>query len=305
MAKRDFLSLADLEGIEIEKLLDEADALKRKRSKWDDKLSGMQVALVFEQPSTRTRVSFEVAVAQLGGHPISLSASEMQIGRGESLEDSARALSRYVDAIVVRTLDHERLTHFAQAASVPVINALTEHSHPCQGLADLMTIREHKKILAGTTLAYVGDGNNVAHSLLFGGAKCGMHVRLSCPPTHQPSSDVVQQATAMAAESGGSVTVSDVVAESASGADVIYTDVWASMGHEAEAEARSEVFRPYQLNEDVVALGDPEAIVMHCLPAHRGEEITAGVLDGPQSVVWDQAENRLHTEKALLVSLLD
>lgn len=303
--KRDFLSLEDLEGVEIEKLLDEADALKRKRGKWDEKLAGKQVALVFEKPSTRTRVSFEVAVAQLGGHPISLSASEMQIGRGESLEDSARALSRYVDAIVVRTLDHDRLALFAKAASVPVINALTERSHPCQGLADLMTIREHKKILAGTTLSYVGDGNNVAHSLLFGGSKCGMHVKMACPPTHQPAPDIVERSRIIAAESGGSITVSDVVAEAAVGTDVLYTDVWASMGHEEEAATRSDVFRPYQLNEEVLALADPDVIVMHCLPAHRGEEITASVLDGQRSVVWDQAENRLHTEKALLVSLLD
>jgi ornithine carbamoyltransferase len=241
----------------------------------------------------------------MGGHAVVLRGDELQLGRGETIEDTGRVLSRYVDAVAVRTFAQDRLVRLAAAASVPVINALSDHEHPCQCLADLQTIREAKGALAGVALGYVGDGNNVAHSLLLGGAKMGMHVRVATPERYAPAPEVVERSRALAAEAGGSVSVGYVVAEAVAGADVVYTDVWASMGREAEAESRAEVFARYRVDEETVALAADDAIVMHCLPAHRGEEIAADVLDGPRSVVWDQAENRVHTQKALLARLLD
>ena len=304
MPKLDFLSVDDLDRAELSELLDDAARIKEKPELVADALEGMQVALIFEKPSTRTRVSFEAAISTMGGHPIVLRGDELQLGRGETIEDTGRVLSRYVDAIVVRTFGQDRLERLADSSSVPVINALSDFSHPCQCLADLQTIREHKGDLAGLKLGYVGDGNNVAHSLMFGGAKMGMEVRLACPEGYEPFPQVVERSREIAAQTGGKISASNVVAEAASGADVLYTDVWASMGQEDQAEAKSKKFERYQLNSDVVDMASDGVIVMHCLPAHRGEEISADVLDGPRSVVWDQAENRLHAQKALLAWLL-
>nr|MBA2599875.1 ornithine carbamoyltransferase [Actinomycetota bacterium] len=304
MGERDFLSIADLATGELVDLLDGADKAKARPSSWSSKIKGNQVALIFEKPSTRTRVSFEVAVTSMGGHAIILRSDELQLGRGETVEDTGRVLTRYVDALVVRTFEQERLEKLASASNVPVINALSDRSHPCQALADMQTIREKKGGLEGLSLAYVGDGNNVAHSLLLAGSKLGMHVRVATPAGYAPRSDIVLMSQQNAIDSGGSVTITEVVAEAISGADVLYTDVWASMGQESESQARTEVFERFQLNSDALALADDEVIVMHCLPAHRGEEISRDVMDGSRSVVWDQAENRLHTQKALLAWLL-
>ena len=301
---RDLLSIDDLSSEELWHLLDEADAVKKDPAGWNQRLANKQVALIFEKPSTRTRVSFEAAVSSMGGHPIVLRGDELQLGRGETLEDTGTVLSRYVDAIVVRTFGQDRVERLADSASVPVINALSDFEHPCQCLADLQTVREKKGELAEVALAYLGDGNNVAHSLMFGGVKLGMDVRIACPKGHEPFPQVVDRCRDIVAESQARVVVTDVVAEAAIGADVLYTDVWASMGQESEAQTRAETFAHYQLNDDVVSQADPEVVVMHCLPAHRGQEITADVLDGPRSVVWDQAENRLHSQKALLAWLL-
>jgi ornithine carbamoyltransferase len=268
-------------------------------------LDGRSVALIFEKPSTRTRVSFEVAVHQQGGHAVVLDGARMQLGRGETIEDTARVLSRYVGAIVLRTAGHDRLTRLASAATVPVINALSDLAHPCQALADLLTIRQHRGATDGFTLTYLGDGNNVAHSLLLAGASAGMHVRVATPPGYEPLPQVVADAEKVAADNGGSVLVTTDPRGACEGADGLYTDVWVSMGQESEAAERRLPFVPYTLDEAKVALAAPDALVMHCLPAHRGEEITAGVVDGPQSVVFDQVENRLHAQAALLGWLVE
>jgi ornithine carbamoyltransferase len=302
--KRDFLSVDDLSRPELEQLLDAADDAKANVQEWRTRLEGRQIALIFEKPSTRTRVSFEAGISEMGGHAIVLSSAELQLGRGETIEDTGTVLSRYVDAIILRTFGQDRIERLAQAASVPVINALSDSAHPCQCLADLQTIREKKGALEGLGLAYLGDGNNVAHSLMLGGAKVGMDVRVACPEGYEPVPSVVDRAKRSALENGGRVSVTQVVAEAATSADALYTDVWASMGQESEAASRADLFKHYQLNDGVVDLAAEDAIVMHCLPAHRGEEITASVIDGPRSVVWDQAENRLHAQKALLAFLL-
>jgi ornithine carbamoyltransferase len=302
--KRDFLTIADLTSDQLIKLLDGADAIKAKPSKYEERLGGKQVALIFEKPSTRTRVSFEVAITSMGGRAIVLRSDELQLGRGETIEDTGRVLSRYVDAIVVRTFAHERLERLAAASSVPIVNSLSDYSHPCQALGDLQTIREEFGRLDGLALGYIGDGNNVAHSLMFAGALAGMHVRVATPAGHEPQEAVRERAAQMAAETGGTVTVTNVVAEAATGAHVLYTDVWASMGQEQEAEARKKTFANYRITSDSLSIADRNAIVMHCLPAHRGEEITDEVIDGSRSVVFDQAENRLHAQKALLLWLL-
>jgi ornithine carbamoyltransferase len=301
---RDFLSFDDLSIEDLHHLLELSAKVRQSPGDHAGRLAGKAVALVFEKPSTRTRVSFEVAVASLGGHPVPLSSSDLQLGRGETIEDTGRVLSRYVDCVVLRTFEQERLEVLAEAASVPVINALSDYEHPCQVLADLLTVRDHKGELAGRTLAYVGDGNNVAHSLLLGGAKTGMHLRVATPPGFEPIPQVVRRAEEIARETGGSVSVSSDPEKAANGADVLYTDVWASMGQEAEHDERVLVFTAYRLDGRMVDRAADDAIVMHCLPAHRGEEITDEVIDGPHSVVWDQAENRLHTQKALLLWLL-
>jgi ornithine carbamoyltransferase len=301
--ERDYLSVDDLDADEIVHLLDVAAALKADRDLHGDALRGRTVALIFEKASTRTRVSFEVAVDQLGGRPTTLSSGDLQLGRGETIEDTGRVLSRYVDAIVLRTFEQERLEALAGASSVPVINALSDFEHPCQALADLLTIRERSGPLRGRILAYAGDGNNVAHSLLLAGAKTGMTVRVAAPAGFEPIPQIVQRASELAEGSGGSVEILADPQSAVKGAQVVYTDVWASMGQEDESEERSLVFRPYQVNRSLLDAADPDAIVLHCLPAHRGLEITDEVIDGPHSVVWDQAENRLHAQKALLLLL--
>ena len=301
--ERDYLSVDDLDRAEILHLLDLAERLKAYRDLHRDALRHRTVALIFEKASTRTRVSFEVAVDQLGGRPTTLSATDLQLGRGETIEDTGRVLSRYVDAIVLRTFEQERLEALAGAATVPVINALSDFEHPCQALADLLTVRERSGPLAGRVLAYVGDGNNVAHSLLLAGAKTGMTVRVAAPPGFEPIPQIVQRASEIAEETGGSVEVLADPQSAVKGAHVVYTDVWASMGQEEESEERSLVFRPYQVNRALLDAAEPDVIVLHCLPAHRGLEITDEVIDGPRSAVWDQAENRLHAQKALLLIL--
>ena len=305
MADRDFLSVDDVTPDELQELLAYAKRVKDKPASVADALKGMQVAQIYEKPSTRTRISFEAAVSTMGGHAIVLRGDELQLGRGETIEDTGRVLSRYVDAVVVRTFGQDRLERLADSAAIPVVNALSDFEHPCQCLADLQTIQETHGDLTGVSISYLGDGNNVAHSLMFGGAMLGMDVRVATPPGHEPFPQVVERSTELAARNGGRMSVSNVVAEAATGADVLYTDVWASMGQEDQADAKRKRFEKYQINSDVVAMASSEAIVMHCLPAHRGEEITADVLDGPRSAVWDQAENRLHSQKALLAWLLD
>ena len=304
MSKRDFLSVDDLSIEELRELLDRAAEVKEQPEKAAETLAGKQVALIFEKPSTRTRVSFEVAVTSMGGHALVLRGDELQIGRGETVSDTGTVLSRFVDCIVIRTFGHDRLLELAEAASVPVVNALSDFSHPCQALADMQTIMEQKKDPAGMVLAYVGDGNNVAHSLMFAGTKLGMHVRVATPGGHQPDAVVAERCAQIAAETGGSTVVTTVVAEAVTGADVLYTDVWASMGQEAETEQRRSTFQGYSIDRATLDLAAADAIVMHCLPAYRGEEISADAIDGLQSVVWDQAENRMHAQKALLAWLL-
>jgi ornithine carbamoyltransferase len=301
---RHFLVDDDLSPAELEAVLDDADRRKKQRT-GDDVLAGGTVALVFEKPSTRTRMSFEVGVYELGGHPMVIDASTTQLGRGETLEDTAMVMSRYCAAIVIRTFGQDRVERLAAAASVPVVNALTDYAHPCQALADLQTIREKRGGLSGLTLTYVGDGNNVAHSLMLAGVSAGMRVRVAAPRGYEPIGQVVRRANQIGEETGGAAVVLTDPREAARGADVLYTDVWASMGQEAEAESRTSLFRGYQLDERLVDSANDDVLVMHCLPAHRGEEIAASVIDGPHSVVWDEAENRLHAQKALLAFLLE
>lgn len=300
---RHFLDVDDLEADELVAVLDRADALKMQRQ-WLSDLTGSSVALVFEKPSTRTRVSFDVAVRELGGHPVILSAGDLQLGRGETVQDTARVLSGFVQAVVIRTFAHDRLRALAAAAAVPVVNALSDKSHPCQALADLQTLRAHLGGLAGRTVAYLGDGNNVAHSLLVAGAMVGMRVVVASPHGHQPAPEIVASARAHAERSGGSIEVTDDPMAAAKAADALYTDVWTSMGQEAEQTARAAALAPYRIDAEALAAAAPGAVVLHCLPAHRGQEISADVLDGPQSVVWEQAANRLPTAKAVLLHLL-
>ena len=302
--KRDYLSVDDLTPGELVGLLDLWAKVKATPEDHADRMRGKAVAMIFEKPSTRTRVSFEVAVSSSGGHAVPLSSAELQLGRGETIEDTGRVLSRYVDAIVLRTFEQERLEVLAGASTVPVVNALSDFEHPCQCLADLLAVLEIKGVLAGRTLVYLGDGNNVTHSLLLGCAKTGMHIRVATPPGFEPIPQVVHRAKEIAAATGGSVAVGNDPVEACVGADVLYTDVWASMGQESEAGERALVFPAYQIDQRKVELAKDDVSVLHCLPAHRGQEITDEVIDGPHSAVWDQAENRMHTQKALLLWLL-
>ncbi|HEY8488062.1 MAG TPA: ornithine carbamoyltransferase [Thermaerobacter sp.] len=306
LSGRDFLTLSDFTSDELAGLLDLAAALKRdwQAGRAGEPLYGKTLAMIFEKPSTRTRVSFEVGMQQLGGRVLNLSPRELQLSRGETLADTARVLSRYVDALMVRAYSHATVEELAAAASIPVINGLTDLYHPCQIMADLLTIREHKGRLQGVTVAYVGDSNNVAHTWLLGAALLGLRLRLACPPGYEPHPQVLAMAEDLARGTGAVVEVLHDPVAAVRGADVVYTDVWTSMGQEGEEADRRRAFAPYQVNEALVAHAAPDYIFMHCLPAHRGEEVTAGVLDGPHSVVWDQAENRLHAQKAILLALL-
>jgi ornithine carbamoyltransferase len=311
-AVRSLLRDDDLSAEEQAAVLADAGRRKSQRpigSRLDgDLLGGRSIALVFEKASTRTRTSFEAGVADLGGHPIVVDALTSQLGRGEPIEDTARVLSRYCAAIVWRTGAHARLEAVARAASVPVVNSLSDDFHPCQALADLQTVAERFGGLAGVTLTYLGDGNNMTHSLLLAGALAGMHVRVASPDAHAPAVSVVRRSEELAAASGGSVTVTTDARAAAEGAQALYTDVWTSMGFETDdadaARAKVAALEPYALDAGLLALAAPDAVALHCLPAHRGEEISADVIDGLQSAVWDQAENRLHAQKALLAFLL-
>lgn len=295
----------DLAPAEQAEILDLAARLKADRFAERPLEGPKAVAVVFDKSSTRTRVSFETGVTQLGGTAVILEGTTSQLGRGETISDTSRVLSRYVDAIVWRTSGQERIEEMASVATVPVVNALTDTFHPCQILADLQTIRERLGRLAGVTLTYLGDGaNNVAHSLLLGGATAGLHVRISAPAGFTPDSAVLRDAKARAEQTGGSVTLIADPQVAVAGSDVLVTDTWTSMGQESDGLDRVAPFRPYQVNAELLERAAPGAIVLHCLPAHRGEEITDEVLDGPVSAVWDEAENRLHAQKALLTWLL-
>lgn len=297
---RDLLSLADLSSGELQELLELATQLKSEKLKLHcHKVLG----LLFSKASTRTRVSFTVAMYQLGGQVIDLHPNVTQVSRGEPIQDTARVLDRYLDVLAVRTFAQQELETFAKYAKIPVINALTDLEHPCQILADLLTIQEKFGSLAGLTLTYVGDGNNVANSLMLGCALVGMNVRIAFPSGYSPDAEIVEKSRAIANNKTEVLLTHDPEA-AAKGASVLYTDVWASMGQETQANNRFPVFQPYQISKQLLGLADPEAIVLHCLPAHRGEEITEEVIEGSQSRVWDQAENRLHAQKALLASIL-
>ncbi len=310
MTVRSLLGILDLAPDEVVALLDDAARLRAARPALvaggppDTTLRGRTVALLFEKPSTRTRVSFEVAVAELGGTPLPLSGAELQLGRGETVEDTGRVLGRYVQGLVVRTFGQGRLRALAEHGGVPVVNALTDAEHPCQALADLLTVRDEFGSFEGRTLTYVGDGNNVAHSLLLAAASVGLGVRVAHPAGYAPDPAVVADARDRAAAHGSEVTVSDDPLAAARGADALYTDVWTSMGQEEESVRRLRDFAGFQLDARLLAAAADGAVVLHCLPAHRGEEISAEVLDGPASRVLDQAENRLHVQKAVLAALV-
>lgn len=299
---RHYLSVADLSTDAILKLLDRSLELKRYRDKTDTLLEGMTAALVFQKPSLRTRTSFEVAMLELGGHALYLSPAEIQLGQREGVVDAARVLSRYVDVIVARVFLHSDVAGLAQHASVPVINALSDREHPCQILADLLTLYERRGSLNGLRLAYVGDGNNVANSLALAAPRLGIELRFATPDGYEPDPLIMEEA--QAGSPSGALELFRDPREAVRGADAVYTDSWYSMGQESEAEARAPAFRPYQLNAELLALAATGAVAMHCLPAHRNQEITDEIMDGPASVVYDQAENRLHVQKALLLNLL-
>lgn len=295
------LKLADLSKEEILDILDTADQLKKEKKQGIPHpiLQGKALGMIFRKSSTRTRVSFEVGMYDLGGTALFLSSHDLQIGRGEPIQDTARVLSRYLDGIMIRTFDQEEVEALAQCGSIPVINGLTDYCHPCQVLADLMTIREYKGKLEGLKLCYIGDGNNMANSLIAGGITTGMQVAIACPDDYRPDEELMQWA-----KSNGEFLCTGNIEEAAAGADVLYTDVWASMGQEGEAEERKKIFKNYQINDSVMALAKPDAMVLHCLPAHREEEITGKVLEAHADEIFEEAENRLHAQKAVLVKLL-
>ena len=302
---RHYLKDDDLSPEELISLLDTADQFKAARHGFKP-LAGKSVAAVFEKNSTRTRLSFEVGISQLGGQPVMIDGRTSQLGREETIEDTSRVLSRYVDAVAIRTFAQRRINALASVSTVPVINALTDEYHPCQVLADLQTIRERFGRLKGLTLTYLGDGaNNMSHSLMLGGANAGLHVRVSSPVGFDPQQDILLAAKERAALTGGSIELITDPVEAVTGSDILVTDTWTSMGQENDGLDRIGPFRPYQINRDLLAQANAEAIVLHCLPAHRGFEITDEVLDGPSSAVWDEAENRLHAQKALLAFLID
>jgi ornithine carbamoyltransferase len=303
---RHFLRDDDLSPTELIQVLDLADEMKADRHRYRPLTGPKSVALLFDKQTLRTQLSFSVGVAELGGHPITVDGRLAGIGVRESIADTTRVLSRQVAAIVWRTYGQERIEEMAEVSPVPVVNALTDQFHPCQILADLQTIREHKQRLAGVTFAYLGDGaNNMAHSYLLGGASAGLHVRIGAPLGYQPDPKIVAAAERIAEQTGGSIAVTDDAASALAGADVVATDTWVSMGQEDEQAEREAPFLPYAVTTDALAPAAEDAIVLHCLPAYRGKEISAEVIDGPQSVVWDEAENRLHAQKALLMFLLE
>lgn len=299
--KKDFLAIWDLTPGDISSLLERALLLKREKKSGDCPLLGKSVGLIFEKPSTRTRVSFEVGIYQLGGNAISLNPSELQLGRGESMSDTARTLSRYLDGLVIRTFAHSTLEHFAESASIPVINGLSDFHHPCQILADLLTMLEAKGRIKGLKVAFIGDGNNVCNSLIEAASRMEFHLTVACPEGFEPDADILERAKV---SSKSEIVVLTDPREAAGLADVVYTDVWVSMGQENDGDEKKEKFRAYQINSKLLTCSKKDAIVLHCLPAHKGEEITEEVMEGPQSRIFDQAENRLHAQKVLLEMLL-
>ena len=306
-AERNLLTLQDWSADEILQTLSLALQLKAKQKAGEAHplLAGKSLAMIFTKSSTRTRVSFEVGMQQLGGHALFLSSKDIQLGRGEPIGDTAKVLSRYVDGIMIRTFEQSDVVELARYGSIPVINGLTDRFHPCQVLADLMTLYEHKGALKGRKLAFIGDAaNNMGHSLLIGCSKLGVNVALGCPKGYRPESEIVEWAKANAQAMGSEVLITDDLEDAVSGADAVYTDVWTSMGMEEEQAQRFKDFAGVCVNEALMAKADPKAIFLHCLPAHRGEEVTSGVIDGPQSVVFDQAENRLHAQKAVMALLM-
>ncbi len=302
MKGKDLLSVSDFSGKDIRLLI--SNAIDMKFQGWGSSLSRKVLALLFEKPSLRTRVSFEIAMWQLGGHSIYLSPAEVGLGKRESVPDVARVLGRYVDVIAARTVSHDTVASLAEYSSVPVINALSDLEHPCQALADLLTIYEKKGQLKGLTLAYIGDGNNVANSLLLAAALTGVNFRIASPPGYAIQDNILRLARGYAVKSGSQIVCTEEPSQAAKGADVVYTDVWTSMGQEAETEVRRRVFADYQINTRLMSLAKKDAIIMHPLPAHHGEEVETGILDSTRSVVFDQAENRMHLQKTLLARIL-
>jgi ornithine carbamoyltransferase len=301
---KDFLSIHDITTYEFHELMDLTQDIKDHPDKYAKKLKGQILAMIFEKPSLRTRMTFEVGMIGLGGKAIYLSPNEIQLGKRETVEDVAHNLERWVDGIMLRTFGHDNAVRMAKAARIPVINALTDLSHPCQGMADFFTLREKKGGLSKVKLAYVGDGNNVCHSLMLAAAKAGTAMAVATPKGYEPNAEMVRFAREDGKETGFTLLITDDAREAVRGADAIYTDVWASMGQEQEKEARARIFAPYQVNPELMAAAKPDAIFMHCLPAHRGEEVAAAVLDSSRSVVFDQAENRMHIQKAIMLELM-
>jgi ornithine carbamoyltransferase len=302
--KKDFLSIRDLCADELKDTLITAFEVKANPAKYTDALKGQALAMIFEKPSLRTRVSFDVGIHQLGGYSVYLSPGEINLGKREAVRDVARNLERMVQGVMVRTFSHDVIEELAHHATIPVINGLTDFSHPCQAVSDYMTLLEYKKNLQALRLAYVGDGNNVAHSLIYGAALMGVHIVVATPAGYDPDPRVVQWAREQAAQTGARIDLTRDPAEAVTAADAVYTDVWASMGQESEAAERRVTFSAYQVNEELFGKAKPDAIFMHCLPAHRGEEVTAGVIDSELSVVFPQAENRLHAQKAIMLRLM-
>jgi ornithine carbamoyltransferase len=304
MHGKDFVSLRDFEPGDVRHFIHVACMVKANPSAYSQSLKGESLAMIFEKPSLRTRVSFDVGIEELGGHPIYLSPAEISLGKRESVHDVAKNLERMVHGIMIRTFSHEIVEEMARCASVPVINGLTDFSHPCQAMADYLTMLEVKGRIAGLKVAYLGDGNNVAHSLMFAGAQLGANVWIATPPHYEPNLDATSWARLCCTETHGSVTVTHDPESAVFGADVVYTDVWASMGQESEAQKRAAAFRPYQVNAALFDQAKKDAIFLHCLPAHRGDEVTDEVIDSPRSFVFQQAENRLHAQKAIMLELM-
>jgi ornithine carbamoyltransferase len=300
----DFLSIKDLSPFQMRFLLAQARHIKLNPDLYREALKGKTLALIFEKPSLRTRVTFDVGIYQLGGHPLYLSPAEINLGKRESVYDVAKNLERMVQGIMIRTFAHQLVEELAAFASIPVINGLTDYSHPCQAMADYLTIWELKGRVAGLKIAFVGDGNNVAHSLMFGGAQLGAHVWIATPAGYEPKADALAWAKQRSQETGGSCSITNDAAEAVTKADVVYTDVWASMGQEKEVDERRKIFLPYQVNENLFKLAKPDANFLHCLPAHRGDEVTDDVIDSPRSAVFPEAENRLHAQKAIMLELM-
>jgi len=301
---KDFLTIKNLDIQDIKSIFSLTNDLKKDKEKFSDSLKGKSIALIFQKPSNRTRVSFEVGIFQLGGHAIYLKPEDLNLGIRESIEDISKTLSRYLDAIVVRTFSHQIVLELAKYADIAVINGLSDLLHPCQALSDVFTVQEKCGKLKGITFAYVGDGNNVCHSLMYAAAKIGMNLNIATPNKYSPKKEIIQEALDIAKKTGAVISLSNNPKDAVGDSDVIYTDVWTSMGKEKEAWKRKMAFGKFQVNKELLSLAKSSALIMHCLPAHRGQEITDEIIDGPNSIVFDQAENRLHVQKAILLALL-